>query len=173
MLQKHSLRLPFTLILLLTMTGCSLKPYTVTFNDNVISSPNAALLNSIVSDPSLQACLNQNLSNLGTTDATRIKLLACPGAGIKSLDGINALASLEQLELSDNSIDNLSPLSSLRNLRVLGLRNNGIRNIGPLTSLPLLRFVSLQDNDNILCRQLDELGAKLGNTLNRPLGCVK
>jgi Leucine-rich repeat (LRR) protein len=157
--------------LLLPAAGCSLSPYTVSLNNNVLYSPNAAVLAGGVADSSLQACINQVLLASEGTIAT-LKTLACPDAGVRSLEGISALAALEQVELSNNQIDNLSPLQPLRNLRVLSLRNNDIRNIGPLANQPLLRFVSLEGNDHIPCAQLDELQEKLGNTLNRPANCA-
>lgn len=160
-------------LLLLALSACSHNPYTITFNDNVMYSPNKALLNSIVTDPSLQGCINQVLATMESANAAEIKLLACPDAGIKSLEGINALSALEQLELSDNLIDNLSPLSGMRNLRVLSIRNNAISNIGPLDSLPLLRFISLTGNNRISCRQLEALVSRLGNTLSRPATCIE
>jgi len=46
-------------------------------------------------------------------------------------------------------------------------------NIGHIQGLPLLRFVALEGNDRIPCRQLDELGEKLGATLSRPASCTR
>jgi hypothetical protein len=156
---------------LLPLAGCSASPYTVSFNDNVLYSPNAALRNGGVSDSSLQGCINQVLAVTGL-DAASLRTLACPDASVRSLEGIHALIALEQLELGNNSIDNLAPLQPLRNLRTLSLRNNAIRNIGPLAALPLLRFVALEGNEFIPCRQLDQLQEKLGNTLSRPADCA-
>ena len=158
------------LLALLLASGCSNR--LVTFNDQVIYSPNAALVNPVFADPALQGCLNQILSANPELTVQEIRTFACPEAGIESLRGMSALVGLEQLELSGNGIDNISELQPLRNLRVLSLRNNRIRNIGPLSSLPVLRFVSLEGNDNIPCRQLDELGARIGATLNRPARCA-
>jgi Leucine-rich repeat (LRR) protein len=157
-------------VLLLSLAGCRSGPYTVSLNSNVLYSPNAAVAAGGVADPALQACINQVLAATEGS-AAELKILACPDAGVRSLDGIRLLPALEQLELSNNAIDNLGPLQPLRNLRVLSLRNNDIRNAGPLTSLPLLRFLSLEGNEALPCRQLDELQEKLGNTLNRPAAC--
>jgi len=156
--------------LFLLVAGCSNR--LITFNDQVIWSPNPALVNPVFADSSLQGCLNQILNASPGMAVTEIRTLACPDAGIESLRGISALTSLEQVELSGNRIDNLSELQPLRNLRVVGLRNNRIRNIGPLSALPLLRFVSLEGNNDIPCRQLDELGTRIGSTLSRPESCA-
>lgn len=168
-------RAPRTALLALlcwTLIGCA-QPYSVTFNNNVLYGPDAAARrDAITRDPGLQACLDQTLERLEETDATRITLLACPGAGIETLAGIERLARLEQLELGDNDISNVSPLTKLKNLRVLGLRNNEIGDIRPLAELPLLRFLSMEGNDRVPCRQLDAFAEKLGNTFGRPQRCV-
>jgi Leucine-rich repeat (LRR) protein len=169
---KHMYGLATTLVLLIA-GGCSNKPYLVTFNEQVVYSPNQALVNPVFFDPALQGCLNQLLSGDSELEVEAIRIFACPEAGIRNMRGIRAMRSLEQLELSGNEIDNISELQPLRNLRVLSLRNNRIGNIGPLSRLPLLRFVSLEGNDGIPCQQLDELGARLSNTLNRPQDCVR
>lgn len=153
--------------------GCKNNPYTITFNEKVVYSPSEAIRNAVFKDPGLQACLNDVLNADPEQKMEELKLLACTDAEIRTLEGIDALPALEQLELSSNRIDNLSPLSSLRNLRILAIRDNRLSNIGPLGSLPLLRFVSLQGNDSIPCRQLDQLEARLGNTLNRPQSCIR
>lgn len=158
------------LLLALFTSACSNR--LVTFNERVIYSPNAALINPVFSDAAMQGCLNQILNANPELETGTIRTFACPEAGIESLRGISALQGLEQLELSGNRIDNISELQPLRNLRVLSLRNNRIRNIGPLSGLPVLRFVSLEGNEDIPCRQLDELGDRLGATLNRPGACA-
>jgi hypothetical protein len=156
---------------LLLLAAC--QPYTLVFNDNVVYSPIASIREGPLRDPGLQACLNQALEANGLQDPATVTLLACPGAGVENLAGIEVLTNLEQLELSDNSITNLSPLVNLKKLRVLNLRNNAVGDLRPLDTLPILRFVSLEGNEGIPCRQLDELGEKLGNTLSRPLNCIR
>jgi Leucine-rich repeat (LRR) protein len=176
-----------SLVLLPLLAACSNNPYSVTLNDNVLYSPFPAQSNRIFVDSGLQGCLNQLLSTLAAkasedesdTEAEssadikleNIRSLVCPEAGIRSLQGITALSGLEELELSNNLIDNVSHLQPLRNLRTVNLSNNRLRNIGPLTALPLLSFASLEGNNDLPCRQLDELGRKPGTTLNRPANC--
>ncbi len=157
-------------VLTFTISACS--RYQVVLNDNIVYSPGGAPpAPSLLIDANFQGCLNQYLSNATSKDPADVKLLACPVAGIQSLAGINALPNLEQLELSDNQIGDLSPLLALKNLRVLSIRNNRVTNINALMSLPILRFVALQGNNGINCTQLDELGKKVGNSLNGPDSC--
>jgi len=160
---------PALLVLLAVLGGCN---HTISFNNNVLYTPNPARNTGVLGDPALQGCLNQVLQARGTEDLGTITLLACPEAGIRTLAGIEALTALEQLEVSGNLISDLSPLTRLRNLRVLAVRNNAVGELRPLDSMPLLRFVSLQGNDRIPCPQLDALQQRLGNTLGRPVGCV-
>jgi Leucine-rich repeat (LRR) protein len=166
---RRTTPLLFTLCLLLC--GCR-QAYTVKLNDNVLFTPSESLRNAVMQDSGMQACLDQALKRTEKTDPAAITLLACPGAGVETLAGIEALTNLEQLELGDNAIENLSPLVTLKNLRVLGLRNNRVGDIRPLEQLPILRFLSLEGNDRIPCRQLDAFAARLGNTFGRPQACV-
>ena len=154
------------------VVACKQNPYTVTFNDNVVYSPNAAIRDKVLEDPALQACLNRVLSSNTELDLAGVTLIACPGAGITTLDGIGKLPNLEQLDVSDNAVSNVSPLLGSKKLRVLSLRNNAVNSVGPLLSLPLLRFVSLSGNNRITCRDLAALEKKLGNTLEKPLTCL-
>lgn len=159
------------LLACLPLAGC-LHPYTVKLNDTVLFTPNEALRKAVTQDPGLQACLDQALLRNEQTDPAALTLLACPGAGVQTLAGIEALEKLEQLELGDNAIENLSPLLQLKNLRVLGLRNNRVGDLRPLEQLPILRFLSLEGNDRIPCRQLDAFQMRLGNTFGRPQACI-
>lgn len=155
--------------------GCSGQRYNYTFNDNVVFGPGASAgaPRAVLRDAALQACLNQVMEAAQLSDPATVKLLACPGSGVETLAGIDSLQQLENLELSDNRIDDLGPLSRVRNLRVLSVRNNRITNIGALKELALLRFVSLQDNNQIPCVQIEELKSRLGNTFNAPAQCVE
>jgi len=157
----------------LLLIGCKQNPYTVTFNNNVVYSPNAAIRDKVLDDPALQACLNQVMTSSTIQDPEDVTLIACPSAGITTLGGIEKLANLEQLDVSDNAISNVSPLLALKKLRVLSLRNNAVSNVGSLASMPLLRFISLSGNTRINCRDVETLENKLGNTLDKPLTCVQ
>lgn len=155
-------------------TGCH-GPFTYTFNDNVIFSPGRSTTanDHTLQDPALQGCLNQFLEASGQSALEQVKLLACPGSGVETLAGIDALSGLEQLELSDNRISDLRPLVKLLNLRVLGLRNNPLTTVTPLLELPILRFVSLTGDDQLRCNDVAALRNKLGNTLTGPLQCAE
>ena len=161
-------------VILLTFAISACSRYQFLFNDNVVYTPSGVPpAPGLLNDANFQGCLNQYFANADSQDPAAVKLLACPSAGIQSLAGISGLPNLEQLELSDNQINDLSPLLSLRNLRLLSIRNNRITNINALMSLPILRFVSLQGNNEINCSQLNDLEKKIGNSLNKPQSCRK
>jgi Leucine-rich repeat (LRR) protein len=173
MTQHPSAPRRFVLALLglsLLLGSCADNPFKVMFGDKVLFTPREST--GPLADPALQACLNQVLSQTEGSSIATLRTLACPGAGVQSLEGIGALAQLEQLELSSNRITDISPLRPLRNLRVLNLSDNRVGNVGILDSLPILRFVSLQGNNTIACRQLNALQNRLGNTLTRPTQCL-
>lgn len=165
---------PAGLLVLFLLTGCN-GLYQVTFNDRLVFDPVGSgdpRADSPFDDPDLGGCVNELLNRSEDRELENITLLACSSADISSLYGIYSLASLQQLELSDNSITDLSPLAELDDLRVLSIRNNDIRDIRPLLELPLLRFVSLQGNPDIPCRQLDQLAQRIGDGLGRPATCA-
>lgn len=162
---------PLITVCTLLLSACG-SSYNVLFNDRVVYTPNPLPeRGTLVDDPNLQGCINQILLSSETSTPESITLLACPNADIQTLRGIERLENLEQLDLSDNRISDLAPLSNLQNLRLVSMRNNNIRNINPLMGLPILRFVSLTGNDNIPCRQLNNMESKIGNSLTRPLAC--
>ena len=172
LMQKSSLKTAFTLVASsVLLISCSTN-YRLVLNDNVLYTPTGRAPPSLLSDSSLQGCLNLQFASAGHESPESITLLACPSSSVQSLAGISELSNLEQLELSDNSIIDLSPLSSLRNLRILSIRNNRITDINALLPLPILRFVALQGIYRLPCRQLEVLGDKIGNSLNRPTSCV-
>lgn len=170
----RTLRTFFPLLLAASMLSACEGLYQVTFNERVVYDPfGEPPEDGLLNDPNLQGCMNELLNRNEEMTPETIKLLACTGAGISSLFGIHALESLEQLELSDNSVSDLSPLTELSNLRVLSLRNNDVRDVRPLMNLRLLRFVSLQGNERIPCRQLDQLAERVGSGLTRPVSCAR
>ncbi len=171
----HHLSRTLACCFLLLLVSCKGGGYTYTFNDSVIYSPGTAgqKLANVLRDPGLQGCLNQFMEAARITDLAQVQMLACPGNNVETLAGIGQLTGLQQLELSDNKITDLRQLVPLKNLRVIGLNNNRITTISPLMDMQLLRFVSLQGDEQVSCKEIAELKARLGNTLSEPLHCRK
>ncbi len=153
------------------LNACSFNPYAISVNDNVLYSPTGNIIEEVVRDPGLQGCINAYLNNNLEESLETISQLSCNDAGITSLIGLNNLPNLSLLDVSNNRITDLSPVIYLDDLRVLRITDNSIRDISTLFNLSLLNFIDLSGNNLISCRQLDQLEARLGNSLRRPLSC--
>lgn len=93
---------------------------------------------------------DQNLSEcvfeLAFAYANEVTVLVCAQRGIVSVEGVEALARLEVLQLGINEIADISPLGALSNLRTLGLGYNQIVDVAPLVDLVGLRTLILEWN---------------------------
>ncbi len=164
-------KLIFLLYTTLLLDACSLNPYEISLNDNILYSPTGNNIEEVVEDPGLQGCINTYLNNNPPANLEAISQLSCTDAGITSLIGLNNVPNISLLDLSNNRIADLSPLIYLRNLRILRISHNSIRNISSLYNHRMLNFIDLSGNDLIPCRQLEQLESRLGDSLRRPLSC--
>jgi Leucine-rich repeat (LRR) protein len=101
-----------------------------------------------IEDSNLRDCLD----NSGMTVQT-LHTLVCSGKGVKSLQGIEKLPALKNVNLSHNEVSDISPLAEASGLEVLYATNNSITSIDALIRLSNLRAVSLRSN------QLSDAGA--------------
>lgn len=155
----------------LCLNACSFKPYAISVNENLVYSPSGVIVEEVFDDPGLQGCVNNFLNNNPDLSLDTITQLSCTDSGITSLIGVRSLPKLTMLDVSNNNITDLSPVIYLRNLRLLRIANNSLRNITSLNNLNLLNFIDLSGNEQLSCRQLDELENRLGSSLRRPLRC--
>lgn len=154
---------------LLVLAGCS-QQFAVSINDRTVFDPRPGASTYHFADPGLQACVNFALQQPNATFET-LTVLACPGWEIEDIEGIGALTTLQFLDISNNSISSLAPLAALSRLSGIGVSDNQITDIAPLISMSTLTSAVLTGNDNILCRQLDTLQARLHTDLGRPQDC--
>ena len=68
---------------------------------------------------------------------------------LKSINGIEKLINLENLEISTNNVENIENISKLKKLKTLNLRNNNILDITPLSANTELISLDLRGNINI------------------------
>lgn len=134
-------------------------------------TPLAAALAEIT-DPGLQQCLaDQGYDQFLYAEA--LSHLHCLQYSVASLQGIEKLPRLNQIELDGGELADLTPLGGQSQLQLVLFPNNRLRDISPLfDSLHTLEFISLRGNDNIDCWQLDHLAT--GDSvwhLNRPQDC--
>ncbi len=102
-----------------------------------------------IADPALQQCALDALGLEGellAEDVAGLTELACPDAGIASLDGLEAIVSLQRLTLWENQVADLAPLAGLTGLIDLQLGNNAITDIAPLAGLVALERLGLAHN---------------------------
>lgn len=164
-------KIVYIALIALILSACNFNPYAISVNDNILYSPSGNIVEKVVDDPGLQACINTYLSDNPDAELDTISQLSCTDSGITSLIGLNNIPNLNLLDVSNNRISDLSPVIYLTNLRVLRIANNSVRNINTLTNLSLLNFIDLSGNDLISCRQLDQLESRLQSSLRRPLSC--
>jgi Leucine-rich repeat (LRR) protein len=84
---------------------------------------------------------------LACSDVCAVPSLLVPAFyGVQSLDGLECLASMAQLTLSQNQIADLTPLAPLGRLMILDLSHNQIADVTPLADLTRLRALDLTHN---------------------------
>lgn len=93
----------------------------------------------IVSDNQLTS-----IEQLGSSNT--LKVLNLSNNNINSLDGLESLSSIEQLNLSYNQIQNIENLSASSNLKNLNLRNNKIDKLNGFDSITSLEELNLSQN---------------------------
>ena len=101
-----------------------------------------------VADPALRSRIAAALGKgpgepLGAAELASLRSLDARGAGVASLDGLQAAVNLEALDLGLNPVADLRPLASLPRLRALNL-DGAPADPWPLASLPALERLSLR-----------------------------
>lgn len=104
----------------------------------------------VIDDPNLELLIRQLVErpqgNLTSKDVADITVLDAREKEIVSLEGIEALSSLESLRLDNNMLTDISPLADLKKLTTLTLRGNQINDLSPLARLTRLQVLDLRDN---------------------------
>ncbi len=100
-------------------------------------------------DSSFSSCLASSYANTEVLDLTGI---ACISRDIGSIEGIQQLNMLGDINLSDNRIVNVSPLASL--------------------SQTLVTSINLDGNDTALCHELEQLESRYPGRVIVPDSCL-
>lgn len=95
-----------------------------------------------ITDTNLRACLDES----GMT-VKSIHTIVCAGKGVQSLEGMDQLTSLKNLNVSHNQLSDLTPLTNVKSLQVFYATNNDIESIEALNALPELNAISLRSNN--------------------------
>ncbi|KNY27470.1 stalk domain-containing protein [Pseudobacteroides cellulosolvens] len=101
-------------------------------------------------DSNLEAVIRLNINkpvgDILNIDVKKITVLDASEKGIASLDGIEHLSSIQELDLENNKIKDINKLSTLKNIYFLYLSDNCISDISALKELSSLRILLMQDN---------------------------
>jgi Leucine-rich repeat (LRR) protein len=92
-------------------------------------------------DANLRACLDDS----GMT-VESLHTLVCSGKGVQTLEGMEQLPALTNLNVSHNNVSDITPLANVKGLQVLYATNNSIKSVSALTDLPELTAISLRSN---------------------------
>ena len=102
-----------------------------------------------IEDEVLRSCVISTAERYGWQDAGHFTHLRCTtptGSGIRSLEGIEHLPELTDLNLSFNKIRDAAPLENLPRLEVLDVSHNELRSLPALRSSPYLVHLALNHN---------------------------
>lgn len=131
-------------VMVFTLAACSENSNKSTANSQVdANNVNVAESSdfSFIADDNLRLCLD----NSGMT-VESVHTLVCSGKGVQSLDGMEQLSALKNINLSHNQLSDLSPLAEVKGLQVLYATNNQIESVDALEALPELNAISLRSN---------------------------
>lgn len=99
-------------------------------------------------DPGLEQAIRDTIEKeegtIESKDVVNLQVLDATGYEIKSLEGIDALENLRNLNLEDNFVESVSPLGDLTKLRILNLRNNEITSLEEIDFEDIL-FLHIRD----------------------------
>jgi internalin A len=105
----------------------------------------------VFADARLEAAVREAIGKptgaIGTADVAGLAVLDASAREIESLDGIQCLPSLQELDLHYNEISDLSPLAGAQGLTVLDLSDNNIDDLEPLECLTSLSRLYLYNNE--------------------------
>lgn len=102
-----------------------------------------------IEDEVLRTCVIRTAERYGWQDAGHFTHLRCTtptGSGIRSLEGIEHLPELTDLNLSFNQIKDAAPLENLPRLEVLDVSHNELQSLPDLRSSPYLVHLALNHN---------------------------
>ncbi|MFC2099569.1 leucine-rich repeat domain-containing protein [Candidatus Bipolaricaulota bacterium] len=110
-------------------------------------------------EEAVRLAIRRPTGDIYESDLARIMTLYASGFGIRSLDGIEQLKNLRELNASSNEISDLTPLRDLQHLVTLYLMSNQIVDLSPLSSLSNIADLGLPDNRIREIGALEQLGS--------------
>jgi len=102
---------------------------------------------------------NKNIKSLAPAEALQLlEIIKAGNSGLQSLDGINGLINLKEIDCSDNdNINSVIPLAYLNNLEKINCGNTMIKSLVPLRNLERLRDLDVHFTTIVDLRILKDL----------------
>lgn len=102
---------------------------------------------------------NKDIKTLKPASAFQVlEIIKAKGSGIESLEGIENLNNLREIDCSDNdNINSLAPLSKLNNLRKVNCGNTMVKSLSPLRNLQYLTYLDAHYTTIVDMRILKDL----------------
>ena len=97
-------------------------------------------------DERVREVIDKKESPIRPEDVKDIETLDISGSFIESLEGIEYLNNLLELNASSNQIENLEPIAELDRLVKVDLSFNEIEDISPLTEMSDIEEINLREN---------------------------
>jgi len=118
-----------------------------TASSQVSATPADILLSSLsFSDANLSTCFATATTGLTYVHEVTTLGSSCTSKSIASISGLEALTSMTNLNLGNNSISDVTPLQTLTQITVLSLSGNSITNLQPLSRLTAVTQLTLNMN---------------------------
>ena len=103
-----------------------------------------------IKDPNLEEVIrgkiNKPEGTLYLSDVIDITKLYATRKNIESIEGIQYLEKLQELDFSSNDVSDISPLSTMARLKELNFAQNRVSDITPLANLSYLQSLTISDN---------------------------
>ena len=109
--------------------------YAVTLNQQPIYTPPPLYSKFTLADEALMTCVKQTIVDQNVTAADKLTRLSCSHAGVRTLDGLEHFAALEELDVSFNKLQDISIMNGLKKLRVLKINDNPALSCDQLAAL--------------------------------------
>ncbi len=102
---------------------------------------------------------NKDIKTLAPAEALQmLEIIKARNSGLKSLDGIEGLINLKEIDCSDNdNINSVIPLSALNNLEKINCGNTMVKSLVPLRNLEKLRDLDVHYTTIVDLRILKDL----------------
>lgn len=116
-----------------TLFGC--ERYAVTLNQQPVYTPPPLYSGFAVADQALMDCIKQTIIDNKVVRIEQLTALTCRHAGLTSLTGLEHFAFIQELDVSNNQLEDVQVLAKLPKLKILKIQDNTVLRCGTLNEL--------------------------------------